>query len=128
MIVRNLKKIEKTSKFVDWGSGTSHRLVIDEDNMGFTVCHTIVRRGTESLLQYRNHLEACYCISGRGEVEDCYGNVYLIKPGDIYILDKHEKHLLRGGAHQDLVLVSVFNPALKGHERHNLDDPEGSSY
>jgi L-ectoine synthase len=96
--------------------------------MGFTVCHTIVRANTVSLLEYRQHLEACYCIAGEGEVEDMDGTVFPIRQGDIYVLDKHDKHLLRGGRDQDMILVSVFNPPLEGSERHNLNDPSGSAY
>jgi len=128
MFVRSLGEIEKTEKFVDWGNGTSHRLLTETDGMGFTVCHTIVRRGSESRLQYRNHLEACYCIDGEGQVEDMNGRVYPIRKGDIYVLNEHDCHYLRAGEGGDLVLVSVFNPPLKGTERHNLDDPSGSAY
>jgi len=60
MFVRSLDDVAQTERFVDWGNGTSHRLLIEGDGMGFTVCHTVVRAGTQSLLQYRNHLEACY--------------------------------------------------------------------
>ena len=70
--------------------------------------------GTEAELQYRNHLEACYCIDGEGEVEDMEGKVYPIRKGDIYVLDKHDRHFLRGGKTTDLILVSVFNPPLTG--------------
>lgn len=59
MFVRNLKEVELTERFVDWGNGTSHRLLTKDDGMGFTVCHTVVRANSEALLQYRNHLEAC---------------------------------------------------------------------
>ena len=128
MFVRNLEQIEATERFVNWGNGTSHRLLTQVDGMGFTVCHTVVKAGTESLLQYRNHLEACYCIDGKGEVEDMDGNVFPIQKGDIYALDKHDPHYLRGSKECDLVLVSVFNPPLKGTEQHNLDDPDGSAY
>ncbi|AUO23395.1 MULTISPECIES: ectoine synthase [Pseudomonas] len=128
MFVRHKSDIENTAHFVEWGAGTSHRLLTEKDGMGYTVCHTVVRAGTESLLQYRNHLEACYCIAGEGEVEDMDGNVYPIRPGDIYALDQHDCHYLRGGKEQDLVLVSVFNPPLKGDERHNLTDKSGSGY
>ena len=82
----------------------------------------------ESLLHYRNHLEACYCIAGEGEVEDMQGNVFPIRPGDVYVLDQHDRHYLRGGKEQDLILVSVFNPPLRGDERHNLNDSQGSAY
>lgn len=128
MFVRSLSEVEDTGFFVDWGNGTSHRLLTTKDNMGFTVCHTVVRAGTESLIHYRNHLEACYCISGSGEVEDMDGNVYPISVGDIYVLDEHDKHHLRASKDGDLILVSVFNPPLKGDEVHDVNDPEGSSY
>ncbi|MGM9488561.1 ectoine synthase [Ideonella sp. YS5] len=128
MFVKSLADVEADGLCVEWGAGTSHRLLTSRDGMGFTVCHTVVRAGTESLLQYRNHLEACYCIAGEGEVEDMEGNVFPIQPGDIYVLDKHDRHVLRGGKATDLILVSVFNPPLKGDERHNLRDPDGSAY
>jgi len=123
-----LNDVEKTDYFVDWGNGTSHRMLTEADGMGFTVCHTVVKKGSESLLEYRNHLEACYCIGGEGEVEDMNGNVYPIKVGDIYVLNQHDKHYLRGGKDTDLILVSVFNPPLKGTERHNLKGDGSSAY
>ncbi|MEQ9448098.1 MAG: ectoine synthase [Rhodospirillaceae bacterium] len=128
MFKRSLTDVEKTGFFVEWGNGTSHRLLTTQDNMGFTVCHTVVRAGTESLLQYRNHLEACYCIAGSGEVEDMEGNVYHIQAGDIYVLDKNDRHYLRGGKDEDLILVSVFNPPLSGREVHDVTNPDGSAY
>lgn len=128
MYVRSLKDVEATDYFVEWGNGTSHRLLTEKDGMGFTVCHTIVRANTVSLLEYREHLEACYCIAGEGAVEDMEGTVFPIRQGNIYVLDKHDKHLLRGGRDQDLILVSVFNPPLEGSERHNLNDLSGSAY
>ena len=128
MFVRSLNDVEKTDYFVDWGNGTSHRMLTEADGMGFTVCHTVVKKGSESLLEYRNHLEACYCIGGEGEVEDMNGNVYPIKVGDIYVLNQHDKHYLRGGKGTDLILVSVFNPPLKGTERHNLKGDGSSAY
>jgi len=120
--------IEGTSHHVDWGNGDSYRLLTRRDAMGFGICHTVVRAGSEALLQYRNHLEACYCIAGEGEVEDMQGNVHRIVPGTLYVLDEHDKHYLRGGKTQDLILVSVFNPALEGTERHDLSNEGGSAY
>lgn len=128
MFKRNLRDVEETERFVDWGNGTSHRLLVEADGMGFTVCHTVVRAGSESLLEYRNHLEACYCIAGEGEVEDMAGQILPIATGDIYVLDKHDRHYLRASKGQDLILVSVFNPPLKGTERHALDGGAPSTY
>lgn len=127
MFVRSLKDVEQTDKFVDWGNGTSHRLLTEADKMGYTVCHTVVHAGSESLLEYKNHLEACYCIAGSGEVEDMNGTIFPIHPGDIYVLDQHDKHYLRASKEEDMILVSVFNPPLKGTERHNLNNPDASS-
>ncbi|QVN15274.1 ectoine synthase [Burkholderia sp. LAS2] len=94
MFVRNLSDVEKNGLLVEWGSGMSHRLLTEKDCMGYGVCHTVARAGTESLLQYRNHLEACYCIAGEREVEDMDGNVFPIRPGTLYVLDRHERHNL----------------------------------
>lgn len=128
MIVRSLNDVEKTPHFVDFGNGTSHRLLTKSDNMGFTVCHTIVKAGTVSELEYRNHLEACYCVSGYGEVEEMDGTRHAIAPGTLYALDKHDRHLIKVGPQADMVLVSVFNPPLEGTETHRLDAAVPSSY
>jgi L-ectoine synthase len=127
MYVRSISDLAGGERDVDWGNGKSYRLLIEKDGMGFTVCHTVVRAGTESLLHYRRHFEACYCIAGEGEVEDMAGNVYPVRPGDIYVLDQNDRHYLRGGK-EDLVLVSVFNPPLQGSEKHDLTNPAGSAY
>lgn len=124
MFIRSRKDVET----VEWGGGTSERLITAKDDMGFAVAHTVVRAGTESKLEYKNHLEACYCIAGSGEVEDTEGNIYPITPGTIYVLDEHDPHYLRGGKDEDLVLVSVFNPAITGDEVHQLDGDGFSSY
>ncbi|MEP4199015.1 MAG: ectoine synthase [Aliishimia sp.] len=128
MYVRRLKDVEQTEYFVEWGAGTSHRLLRKEDDMGFTVCHTVVRAGQEARLQYKEHLEACYCIEGSGQVEDMKGNVYPIQVGDIYVLDEHDEHFLRASHEEDLILVSVFNPPLGGTEVHRLEGEGASSY
>jgi L-ectoine synthase len=126
MIVRSIDEIAATTRDVAWGNGQSRRLLVKSDGMGFAVAETLVLAGTQSLLEYKNHLEACYCIAGEGEVEDMSGKRYLIKPGVIYALDKHDKHYLR--ARSDMRLISVFNPAIEGHERHDLKGEGSSSY
>ncbi len=112
-----------------WGNGTSHRLLTQQDQMGFTVCHTVVFAGTESRLQYRRHLEACYCISGRGQVVSADGTLASeITPGTIYALDAHDAHILKAHPDEDLHLISVFNPPLSGNEKHQLDPSGFSQY
>lgn len=128
MIVRSLKDVEQSPYFVDFGNGTSHRLLTQQDGMGFTVCHTTVKAGTESHLEYKNHLEACYCIAGSGEIETTDGKVHRIEPGTIYALDQHDRHFMRADAQHDMILVSVFNPPLNGQEVHDLRNGASSSY
>lgn len=125
MIVRGRGDV----KVVDWGNGTSYRYLLEPDRMGFSLCHTIVRAGTKSLLQYRRHLEACYCIAGRGWVVTATDSVsHDLRPGVMYALDAHDAHFLVAAHEADLELVSVFNPPLRGDERHRLTADEFSEY
>jgi L-ectoine synthase len=124
MIVREVSTVTT----VEWGNGLSRRFLLDADGMGYTLTDTTVRAGTKSKLEYRAHLEACYCIEGEGEVVDMHGNSYRIKPGVMYALDKHDQHYLVAGPDGDLRLVCVFAPALAGPERHSLDSDEFSHY
>ena len=124
MIVRHISDV----KTVDWGNGLSRRFLLQADGMGYSLTDTTVRAGTKSLLEYRQHLEACYCIEGSGEVEDLDGRTYPIKPGIMYALNKHDAHYLIASPHEDLRLVCVFMPALRGDECHNLSDTLSSHY
>ncbi|MBW4721899.1 ectoine synthase [Saccharothrix obliqua] len=124
MIVRAKADVEP----VEWGNGLSYRFLVEADNMGFTVAHTMVRAGSKSPLHYRRHLEACYCIAGRGQVVTGDGVAHNIEPGVIYALNEHDEHFLIAGPEEDLELISVFNPALRGDERHHLDSGGFSHY
>ena len=124
MIVRNLDNVTT----VDWGNGLSRRFLLAADGLGYTLTDTTVRAGTKSLLEYRNHLEACYCIEGSGEVIDLDGTTHRITPGTLYALDQHDAHYLVADPDVDLRLVCVFSPALRGDERHSLDAAGASAY
>jgi L-ectoine synthase len=124
MIVRNLSQIEG----VEWGNGISKRFLVESDGMGYTLTDTTVNAGTRSPLEYRNHLEACYCIAGSGMVIDSEGNEYPIEPGTMYALDKNDAHYLIASPVEDLRLVCVFTPALVGDEKHDFAQLEFSNY
>lgn len=126
MIVRSIDDIVNSERDVFWGNGQSRRFLVESDNMGYSVTDTIINAGTTSLLEYKNHLEACYCIEGEGEVKTEHGEVHPIKPGTIYALDKNDKHYLT--AYTTMRLVCVFLPALKGNETHNLRGGASSHY
>ncbi|MFJ8888517.1 ectoine synthase [Streptomyces sp. NPDC102402] len=124
MIVRRLESVAS----IEWGNGLSRRFLTQSDGVGYSVTDTVVKAGTKSRLEYRNHLETCYCIEGSGEVVDQAGNSHPITPGTLYALDQHDAHWLIASPHEDLRLVCVFTPALHGNETHNLDSPDFSQY
>jgi L-ectoine synthase len=125
MFVRSLEDIIGSERDVDWGNGQSRRFVLARDKLGFALCDTQVLAGSVSHQEYKNHLEACYCIEGTGEIEDAEGNIHQLRPGVLYALDKHDRHILR--ATTDMRLISVFNPPIEGHESHSYGG-EASSY
>lgn len=122
MIVRNIEEIKGSEREVtaENNNWISRRLLLKRDGVGFSLNDTIINEGTETYIWYKNHVEAVYCIEGEGEVELVDDNkVYNITPGTLYVLNKHEKHLLR--AKKRMRLVCVFNPPLVGSEVHQED-------
>ena len=122
MIVRTLDQAAADGRKIvsPDGNWDSTRLLLKDDNMGFSFHITTIYKGADFQMHYQNHLESVYCISGEGEVETLAdGKKYPIKPGTVYILDKHDKHMLR--AFEELKLACVFNPPLNGKEVHNAE-------
>ncbi|GAB1257572.1 ectoine synthase [Aurantivibrio plasticivorans] len=122
MIVRTLQEANDSSRRIvsPEGSWESTRMLLKDDNMGFSFHITTIYEGADFQMHYQNHLESVYCISGEGEVETVAdGKKYPIKPGTLYILDKHDKHFLR--ANKEMVMACVFNPPLNGKEVHNAE-------
>jgi L-ectoine synthase len=133
MIVRKLSEAERTDRRVVAENWESTRLLLKGDGMGFSFHITTIYPGTETCIWYKNHLESVYCIDGEGEVEVLAGKegdskaevenggnggkIYKISPGTIYVLDQHDRHLLR--AKTALKLACVFNPPLHGKEVHD---------
>ncbi|EWH11221.1 L-ectoine synthase [Catenovulum agarivorans DS-2] len=118
MIVRDLAKAEQSERKIVSEGWDSTRLILKDDNMGFSFHITTIFKDAELHLHYQNHLESVYCVSGTGSVEDlATGEVHQIKPGVIYILDKHDKHILR--ATTEMKMACVFNPPLNGKEVHD---------
>ena len=89
--------------------------------MLFRSHETTVEAGSEQILWYKNHFEACIVIEGEGEIEDLStGEVHLLFPGVAYGLDQHDRHIFK--AKTRMKLICVFNPPCTGKEVH---DEEG---
>ena len=122
MLVTNIKQLAKTDRKVSCPDGgfISYRAVLEKDNMGFSMTKTVIPKGDEQHWHYKNHLEACYCVSGRGTLIDLEtGLSHEIIPDTFYILNNNDDHLFQ--AHETVSLICVFNPPLTGKEVHKED-------
>jgi len=122
MIVKHLENVIGTEFDIDTPTWNSRRLILKKDNVGFSLHDTVIKAGTETMIWYKHHIEAVYCVEGEGEIEliDTQ-ETYSIRPGTLYVLNGHEKHWLRGKT--DMRMVCVFNPPCTGQEVH---DEEGA--
>jgi L-ectoine synthase len=120
MIVRTLKDARGTARRVVTDNWESVRLLLKSDGMGFSFHITTIHPGNANEMWYQNHLEAVFCLSGRGKLLDqTSGKEHTIEPGVIYALDQHDQHVLT--ASETLTLACVFNPPLNGKEIHNKE-------
>ncbi len=127
MIVTSLATIQGSERDVAWGKGQSRRFLLERDNMGFAFTDTTLERGTTITLQYQQHLEACYILEGEGTLtNEETGEQHALASGVFFALDKHDRHSVE--TTQGLRMVCVFNPPLKGDERHSLKEGDASSY
>jgi L-ectoine synthase len=123
MIVRTLEQIKGSEREIhaENGNWVSRRFVLDDDASGFSFHETIIYAGTQTHIWYKHHIEAVYCVGGKGEIEDLKsGEIHPIGDGTMYLLNDHDEHLLR--ASQDMRMICVFTPPLTGQEMH---DEEG---
>ena len=118
MIVRKLSELQNTDREVKAETWTTRRLLRAGDGIGFSLHDTLIHAGTTTEIHYQNHLEAVYCIQGKGRVTVVEtGEVLEIEAGTVYALDGNEKHLLT--ADSEMRMVCIFNPALVGPETHD---------
>jgi len=120
MIVRSLDEVAAGDRNVHAPTFESRRFLLAKDGTPFSLHDTLLYAGTETLIWYRHHLEAVYCIEGEAEVEVLdSGEKYRIVPGTMYALDGHERHMLR--TITDFRALCVFTPPLTGAEVHDED-------
>jgi L-ectoine synthase len=118
VIVRSLAQIVGTPAEVSAKTWTSRRLLLAGDRMGFSLHDTLIHAGTQTRMWYQNHLEAVYCVAGKGTVEVLKsGEKIAIGEGTLYALDQHDEHVLH--AETEMRMICVFNPPLLGGEVHD---------
>lgn len=122
MKIVKISEIKGTDREVKCPKGgfVSNRILLESDGMGYTMTKTEIPEGNWQHWHYKNHLEACYCVSGWGKIFNREtGEHFDIFPDTTYVLDKHDDHEFK--AVKDTVLICVFNPPLTGKEVHNKD-------
>ncbi|MBB4122711.1 ectoine synthase [Martelella radicis] len=122
MIVRDLNEIMKNEqdRVVADAKWRSIRMLLAGDGMGFSFHITILEAGSEHTFEYKHHFESVYCISGKGSITDiATGETHQIKPGVMYALNEHDRHILR--SEEELVMACCFNPPVTGTEVHRED-------
>ena len=122
MKIVNVKDLAGTERqvFCPKGGFISNRVLLESDGMGYSMTKTEIPKGEWQHWHYKNHLETCYCIKGKGYLENLEnGDRFEISPDIVYVLDKHDNHKFK--AEEDTVLICVFNPPLKGAEVHQPD-------
>jgi L-ectoine synthase len=117
VIIRSADDVNGTEHDVSGDNWNSRRILTAADGMGYSLNDVLVEPGFDLSLEYRHHYEACYVVSGAMEITDiATGDEHAVRPGGVYALDHHDRHIARsaGGAR----LVCIFSPALRGTERH----------
>lgn len=124
MIIADKKDLLGGPRDASGPGWSSLRLLVKSDGMGFSMTETKIEPGSTLDLQYLHHVEACFCIGGRGVVTQTDdGKTHTIVPGVLYAPNAHERHEVRVMGEEPLHLICVFSPALQGDEVHG---PDGS--
>lgn len=98
----------------------SVRILTKEDGCGFSISDVLIKGGWSMDLHYKNHMEVNFIAGGQVTVQNLSnGQSWALSPGMLYVVGPKDRHRLstEGDAH----IVSVFNPAVTGTERHDAD-------
>ncbi len=122
MIIRDLAEAQHSDRRVDSDGWSSVRLLLKDDQMGFSFHITTIHAGAVLEMGYKNHFESVFCMSGEGSITDlASGETHPIRPGIMYALNLHDRHILRADKGQPMVMACVFNPPVTGREVHGAD-------
>ena len=118
MFVSSVHDLDDTDRDIKTPNWRSKRVVLAKEGAGFSVHETTLYAGTVNDFWYANHVEAVFVVEGEGELVDKEtGTTHELKPGSLYLLDKHDHHQVR--PRTDMRTVCVFNPPVTGREVHD---------
>ena len=118
MFVRAVDDLTDTDRDIQTPNWRSKRIVLAKEGVGFSVHETTLYAGTVNDFWYANHIEAVFIVEGEGELLDKEtGETHQLRPGSLYLLDKHDHHQVR--PRTDMRTVCVFNPPVTGREVHD---------
>lgn len=126
MIIRRSDEVKGSERHVFGKTGTwdSQRYILADDEVGFSFHVTTLYANNRIPLWYKNHVEAVYVINGQLFItwvheDGVTPQGQMLYPGDMYLLDRHDKHQLQ--PYVDTVVACVFNPPVTGTEDHDAD-------
>ena len=120
MFVSSVQDLDDTDRDIKTPNWRSKRVVLAKEGVGFSVHETTLYAGTVNDFWYANHVEAVFVVEGEGELLDKEtGETHQLRPGSLYLLDKHDHHQLRPKT--QMRTVCVFNPPVTGREVHDED-------
>lgn len=115
MITRNVSEIIGTERDVRGKGWNSRRLVLADDQVGYSLHETTLDPDVELGFEYGSHRETVYCVDGEGSVEDVgSGRRVPLRPGSMYSAGIGERHVVRTDT--QMRLVCIFTPALAADE------------
>ena len=118
MYTLHIDDLNGSDRDIDTPNWRSRRMVLGKEKVGFSLHETTLRAGTTNDFWYANHIEAVYCVGGKGTLTDLETNEqHPITDGFLYLLNGHEKH--RVEVEEELRMVCVFNPPVTGREVHD---------
>lgn len=118
MYTLNIDDLNGSDRDIDTDTWRSRRMVLAKEKVGFSLHETTLRAGHTNEFWYANHVEAVYCVGGKGTLTDLEtGESYAISDGFLYLLDGNEKH--RVEVEEEMRMVCVFNPPVTGREVHD---------
>ena len=102
------------------GRTRASRFLNRDYGCGFTISMPRGTAGNESILWYKNHVEANLILEGEAELEDLTSKeTWDLAPGTLYVVGPRDRHRLT--AKTNTALFCVFNPALNGDETHDAE-------